>query len=332
MDAQPSTAATQRQQRVKWIAVSCILAASIVQVVVFGTNSTSMSVVLANSKGIAEALYSVSTPSSFGQDARSPSLPPLPFPARAFWHMGNSGLETWRVVVGEQVSRLYRSGLLDAMNVTAVYVSPDNSSAPILHEPRISVASGGKVDRFEYPTLEKLQAYCVEEPTARVIYFHTKGASKSLNEPYGYNCYMWRKVMEHFTIDLHRTIMLNELNDTSPYQAAGILHKRDFYGGNFWLAKCSYINTLPRLETLNQEDRWLAESWIGSNKNKPLSEFGVSCWENGPDQCGNFYACSVPEYEYLTIDRCGGKPNGFSLRTSRRTMLRLLRREGTEHL
>lgn len=50
---------------------------------------------------------------------------PLSFPARAFWHIGNTGMTTWRVVVAEQIRLLYRSGLVDAMNVTAMYIGPD---------------------------------------------------------------------------------------------------------------------------------------------------------------------------------------------------------------
>lgn len=49
----------------------------------------------------------------------------LPFPARAFWHIGNTGMTTWRFVVAEQIRLLYRSGLVDAMNVTAMYIGPD---------------------------------------------------------------------------------------------------------------------------------------------------------------------------------------------------------------
>jgi hypothetical protein len=36
-----------------------------------------------------------------------------------------------------------------------------------------------------------------------------------------------------------------------------------FFGGNFWMARCDYLRTLPECEP---EPRWKAESWIGLNK------------------------------------------------------------------
>lgn len=240
------------------------------------------------------------------------SLPPLPFPAHAFWTIGNTGLQTWRMVVSEQIQRIYQSRLVESMNITAMYGGPDNTTTPNFRDPRIKVEYAGTSDLFEWPALKKLRDYCKAEPTARVVYFHTKGASKSLDDYGGYNCYAWRKIMEHFTLDLHRTILLHELNDTSPYQVAGITKNYDHYSGNFWLAKCSWINTRSEIGTGDflETDRMAAEFWIGQPNPQDFGDAAVSCWEPGEGQCKNFYECNVPEDEYISIETCGGKPLG----------------------
>lgn len=85
--------------------------------------------------------------------------------------------------------------------------------------------------------------------------------------------------------------------------------------GNFWLAKCSYINTLQRIATVDVTDRLLAEGWIAKwgYEGYDLNEWArvtVDCWVRDPEKCDNFYNCFVPESEYITIDTCGGEPKG----------------------
>jgi hypothetical protein len=118
--------------------------------------------------------------------------------------------------------------------------------------------------------------------------------------------------MEHFTLDLHRTILLHELNDTSPYQVAGITKQDDHYSGNFWLAKCSWINTRSEIGTgaMQETDRMAAELWIGYPNPQEFRDAAVSCWEPREGQCNSnsLYQCNVPEDEYMSIQTCGGKP------------------------
>ena len=88
--------------------------------------------------------------------------------------------------------------------------------------------------------------------------------------------------MEHFVLDLHYTILSTDLSDNSTYMAAGSLMVTDLprgyhlcgfphpgncphYAGNFWLAKCELINTLPRLESLDLSNRFTAEFWLGAS-------------------------------------------------------------------
>jgi hypothetical protein len=92
-----------------------------------------------------------------GRDSMAPS-----YPVRAFWHIGDMGNDTWRLVFKEQLERIYTSGLLDTMNVTATFVGPNASAMPVIKDPRISLEYGGGSDMFEYPSLKKLEAYCLQ--------------------------------------------------------------------------------------------------------------------------------------------------------------------------
>jgi len=54
------------------------------------------------------------------------------------------------------------------------------------------------------------------------------------------------------------------------------MEKKRYYMGNFWWAKCSYINTLPDIKKLDWNVRYNAEYWIGMNKNwNPFNCFPV---------------------------------------------------------
>jgi hypothetical protein len=104
------------------------------------------------------------------------------------------------------------------------------------------------------------------------------GAHHSLDHPRGWITYFWRKLVEHFVIDLA---------DNSSYVDAGppIYSDRTLLGcavgysyigaqvpshacrpssftplGNFWLARYSYINKLPLIEVLKRNDRCYAET------------------------------------------------------------------------
>lgn len=80
--------------------------------------------------------------------------------------------------------------------------------------------------------------------------------------------------------------------------------------GNFWMAKCSYINSLPDITSKDLHDRYAAERWIGAHNESQWADVAANCWEPGPDQCHDLYQCYVPECEYLQITTCGGKPQG----------------------
>jgi hypothetical protein len=299
---------------------------------VFGGGKESLFTMMLNT--IDDALFKGRIPQlsfAFCRDFRTKPAPwslgsrrPLPFPVRAFWHIASLGKAkelTWRLIVSEQVDRLKTSGVLNSMNVSAVFVGEHKALMPSFRDPRITVDYAGGKNLFEYPTLRKLEAYCREEPTGRVIYFHSKGSSKPLERRSYCKSYAWRQLMEHFTFDLHYDTLTTYLADESPYETAGALLWRHetywpHYSGNFWIAKCSYINTLEPVDSLEWGDRMNAERWIGTGPG--FYDTAKDCWDYRPDddcpregagdRSGTAVDCPIRPSLYMDLTRCGRPP------------------------
>jgi hypothetical protein len=154
----------------------------------------------------------------------------------------------WGLVVKEQLERIQRSGLLDkGATVEACYVGDPNST-PVLEDKRIFVEHVGGTSEYEWATLRRLEAYCSQQPTARVLYMHTKGSTHPVTEELGWFTYNWRKLLEHMLLDNHEAV-LQELTDGGEVNAAGpLLVSNEWaplhFSGNFWAAKVCPIDSL----------------------------------------------------------------------------------------
>ncbi len=116
----------------------------------------------------------------------------------------------------------------------------------------------------ERGTMELVRAWALTYPEDAILYAHTKGAS----QPTDFND-RWRRSMQHHVVEGWENCrsILEE-----GYDAVGChwLHPdvfgektmgpTPFFGGNYWLASCSYLRTLPPVPS---EDRWGSERWIG---------------------------------------------------------------------
>ena len=125
---------------------------------------------------------------------------------------------------------------------------------------------------YERGTVELARAWAIAHPHDAVLYAHTKGAS----QPTDFNA-RWRASMAHYVVEDWRGCLT--LLEEGGYDAVGChwLHPDEFgeatmgpvpfFGGNYWLARCSYLRTLPPVST---EDRWASERWIGLGNPKVL--------------------------------------------------------------
>jgi hypothetical protein len=120
---------------------------------------------------------------------------------------------------------------------------------------------------FESVTVNMVREYARENDGA-VLYAHSKGSSDT--SPFRTR---WRRSMisrvvanrrdnlallaTHDAVGCHwltEAAFPGMFGPTTPANESG------FFGGNFWMARCDYLRTLPVCEA---EPRWKAEAWIG---------------------------------------------------------------------
>ncbi len=125
---------------------------------------------------------------------------------------------------------------------------------------------------FEHGTISSVRQYADRHPSGVVLYLHTKSTGNLTPEGEPWLRYMNRFLLGDIRKNVSRLISSNR--DT-----LGVLYGVDrkqvyplatpvfvnYFAGNFWLAKCSYLRKLPRYEKyLGQSgDRYAAESYIG---------------------------------------------------------------------
>lgn len=115
---------------------------------------------------------------------------------------------------------------------------------------------------YEHPTIDAVRRYALHHSGAAVMYAHTKGAA---HDP-EWNA-VWRRSMTVRLVKQWPYAL--EMLDCG-VQAVGChwLHPEShpvrgddrFFGGNYWIAACDYLATLP---TVDRSDAFTAERWIG---------------------------------------------------------------------
>jgi hypothetical protein len=109
----------------------------------------------------------------------------------------------------------------------------------------------------ERVTLAAVAAYARDHDGA-VMYAHTKGAAHPSEMRNRWRWTMTRLVVRDWARNLERL----EDHDTvgchwlTPEQYPALVHT-PFYGGNFWMADCEYLRTLPPIA------RGRGEGWVG---------------------------------------------------------------------
>lgn len=190
----------------------------------------------------------------------------------AFYNMYAAGPD-YEGIVQNQINTIKRSGLINRLGkIFYATMGSSGESFEIDNPKYVHIAHYGDVGE-EVQTLSLLYDFCYENPSSKVLYFHDKG---SYHHSYAnvkicaiLNCY----VLNPYCIDA-----LDD-HDTCGWRISPtpFIH----YSGNFWWARCSYINTLihPMVQTTNQtynelektlnecvgtRERYFAESWIGT--------------------------------------------------------------------
>jgi UDP-galactopyranose mutase len=190
---------------------------------------------------------------------------------RLFYHVAMMG--SWKQVLAEQLETLNNSGILDVCkSVTAVCVGAEKD-LPDMPYP-IKVVYGGELNKYEFPTLEKMHESAKRNPNDYYCYIHSKGVSKPQARSWldsGWRQYMmwgvieqWRECIDSLNAG-HDIAGVEWYNNVIPCKTGGkpVDNCHGFFAGNFFWASGKHLKTLPEVETLDSANRWNAEAWIG---------------------------------------------------------------------
>lgn len=203
-----------------------------------------------------------------------------------FYHIAQMGLGAF--IYQSQIHRLYTSGLIQAADYIHFGVNGDQELFNVPEKAKIKRNTNWKE---ETETLIALKDFAEENPDYKILYFHTKGASKST-----LNSQSWRLLMEYFVIDKWQDCVsyLNDydsvghcwavLGDTvwSNGELTTNVNHVGHFPGNFWWANASYIQRLNH-QYLNTSYRLDREFWIGTGENykfKSLNQWSESFFIN----------------------------------------------------
>jgi len=205
-------------------------------------------------------------------DSERESILKEKFKIAAFYNMYASGPD-FKAIVQDQVRTIKGGGLLDRLDKVFYATMGKGGDEFSIDDPKyVHIAHYGDVGE-EIQTLSLLYEFCHENPTSKVLYFHDKG---SYHHSYAnvkmcslLNCYVLNP----------NCIEALDSHDTCGFRISPqpFIH----YSGNFWWARCSYINTLvdPMSPQTNQtfidaiaslndcvgmQGRYFAETWIGT--------------------------------------------------------------------
>lgn len=121
-------------------------------------------------------------------------------------------------------------------------------------------------DGWEQATIERVRAYSQDHDGA-VLYAHAKGSA----DPTAFNA-RWRQSMTRQVVAkwAENLAALEEYDLVGchwitpamvpPGAGSEFADGLAFFGGNFWMARCDYLRTLPACPTGNRHQ---AERWIG---------------------------------------------------------------------
>lgn len=220
----------------------------------------------------------------------SPPPPPVPLyipidlaeSLQVVYHIATIG--NWQEIVREQLNLLSNSGLGSATKYIYVNVvgmdenqfshikSTLFANYPFFNKMRFEFH--GSLQEYEFPSIRKVQEVARNYPNAKILYFHTKGASHGVKETVNAswnknqikNAAQWRRFMEYHAITKWRDAVqaLNEFEACGTDWGRASLDKPFHFSGNFWWATAKYINRC----SLATNDRFDCETFIGTGQPK----------------------------------------------------------------
>lgn len=186
-------------------------------------------------------------------------------------------------IVLEQMEDMRSSGLLDAASQLIVGINGGKESydlANLVLPVKAKRIMHGLDSCSENLTIVEIEKFVKTNPLTNVLYFHSKGATQKEMDPLRTG---WRRcMMRNLVINWARCVNDLEFGYDSVgchwFQGRGVDLSQNYWAGNFWWAKGSFLWTLPSIMERARikmsgirslESRYEAEVWIGNGKTLP---------------------------------------------------------------
>lgn len=172
-----------------------------------------------------------------------------------FYHCARLG-EQWSSIDAEIMRTMTASGLLDRADV---FVRNDCRD----------------IGLFEFPTLEMVARFAVQNPEYLVLYLHTKGASHQIASVAD-----WRACMLYWIVERWQECVAKFERNFDAVGVSVVDTPIRHFQGNFWWATAKHIATLPEPRSIefikavdNQGERHKCEFWILSQPAKVYTPY-----------------------------------------------------------
>lgn len=167
----------------------------------------------------------------------------------------------WYSVVIDQVRILLTSGLYDACTEINVGLIGELKEKVIFERLVSNLYPKFKIRYFstnpqdyEFRTIE-----LIEKDNSQYVgfYFHTKGITR----PFESYINHWRSILNEFILWRWKEHYVRVCNG---YDISSVneMKSPDHFSGNFWWFNRKYINRLPKVKSLDHNNRWHPEQWI----------------------------------------------------------------------
>lgn len=192
-----------------------------------------------------------------------------------FYHLLQ--INHWRDLLTEHIHNMNTSGLYEDMEAMYIGCIGEDSEVEELKKiiapyPKIQIAAHSYDHKqFEFLTLRLIESHCatLREP-AYIYYSHSKGVSYAPTHEAYVGGKSWHDYMEFFCCKKYKDA-IKILDFGWDAYGVKIVKRRDspshrtHYSGNVWIANSEYVKTLPKIQSLNLNDRFNAEMWVGEN-------------------------------------------------------------------
>jgi len=190
---------------------------------------------------------------------------------KAFYHI--LLINNWQSIVKEQINEMFKSGLLDELDSFYIGAIGDykelDKLRKILPDKAEIVRYAEDPKHYEFFTLAIAWHEANKPENFYGLYFHTKGVTNPSNHAGEH----WRHYMNDYNLTKYKEAIrqLRKNYDTCGVKMNTDSRFPDHYSGNFYWFKSSYVRRLPDPESIDMNNRYNAEFWIGREKPKMAS-------------------------------------------------------------